>query len=511
MSEERNKGQGLSRRDLIKNTGLAIGGLAVGSKILSADEAALQCGPNACGYPENYSVKDTETWDYPNTLREFSLNDQQNLDDDEMRITFLGSNFPPARRTQQLMSVFVEVGPWVKNTSYNKGNWGRAADSFVFDIGPGTANNYGAAGISYGRMDKVFIAHLHGDHMGDLPCVYCFGPSEDRKTPLYVFGQSQSGVKVPAWGNNPSRYYNDGTRNFCYNLRESCRWHTESFSFLPTNYGPTYPIPTKDDFGTPQQLVPVSDDPPYDGYAIVPVELNWKKPGIAYNNPSTGVKVTHFPVIHARQGSMGFKLEWNGLSMVYSSDTRPETYSQDMASGVDVFIHEMILPPDLLAMKNKGMDGPDPSVPGYPGAVYMAKTVEESSHSPQGAYGCLLSGIKVRPKLSVIAHFPAANDTVDCALKSVRKHFPGENYPVEGKDIVWACDFMVLRVKKNGNITQWRTRTNRFGFSAPMNFFAKTGQPKYHKGNTNLMDPTQQLDLSTFIGPGPKTWCRDGY
>ncbi|MEW6367824.1 MAG: MBL fold metallo-hydrolase [Acidobacteriota bacterium] len=501
-----NSNEGITRRDLLKTSGLAIGGLAAGGTIAGAADDILQCGPNACGYP--VPKDQTMRYDYPLTLPDFSEQMQQNLDEDEMRITFLGTNFPPARRTQQLMSIFVEVGPWEKGPL---DGWGKAKDSFVFDIGPGTANNYGAMGISYGRMDKIFITHLHGDHMGDLPCVYCFGPAEDRKTPLYVWGQSPSGVLSPAWGTNPARKYQDGVNSFCSHMRDAMRWHSESFSFLKTTVGPdNYEVPTKDSWGLPCDPVPVSDDPPYDGFAMVPIELDWKSVGVAYDNPKTGVKITHFPVIHCRKGSMGYKVEWNGISMVYSSDTRPETVSIDMAAGADVFIHEMILPPEILTMKNMGITAPDWNDPKFVLGVHMAKTVEESSHTPQGAYGYLLSQINPRPRLAVLAHFPAANDTVACALQSVRNHFPGEDYPVEGRDIIWASDYMVLRVKKGGNIRQYRTLVDRYGFQPHMNVPLKLATSKYHDDN-NRMDPTAQLDLSTFIRPGPDTYCKDGY
>ncbi len=101
----------------------------------------------------------------------------------------------------------------------------------------------------------------------------------------------------------------------------------------------------------PDTRGPVGDDPPTDGYALIPIELDWTKYGeksgdnIAYHNPTTGVTITHFPVIHNRKGSIGYKLEWNGLSMLYSSDTKPETHSINQGKGEAVFIHGMILPP----------------------------------------------------------------------------------------------------------------------------------------------------------------------
>ena len=99
--------------------------------------------------------------------------------------------------------------------------------------------------------------------------------------------------------------------------------------------------------------IPVGNDATNDAYAMIPIQLDWTNiGGTAYSNPATGVKVTHYPVIHARKGSMGYKVEWtppgttNLLTMIYSSDTKPETNSVNQAcnggKGVDVFIHEMV-------------------------------------------------------------------------------------------------------------------------------------------------------------------------
>ena len=88
---------------------------------------------------------------------------------------------------------------------------------------------------------------------------------------------------------------------------------------------------------------------------------------VAYWNKDTGVKITHFPVIHCRQGSIGYKLEWTSphtgetLSMVYSSDTRPTRTMVEQASGIDVLVHEIVMPPDKWAMKFKHKDTLDMS------------------------------------------------------------------------------------------------------------------------------------------------------
>ncbi len=339
---------GISRRGFLRSSGVALGGLSLGGAVagtgMGRTLATQQCANNACGYPVDPSS--TQRYSYPNTLRKFTPDMQPDLAADEMRITFLGTTGgPPVRRAQAQMSIFVEVGPWVPDLI--SGGFGKATDSFVFDCGSGCIANYGAMGISFSRMDKVFINHLHADHMTDLTNLYCFGPVLDRKWPLYIWGHGPSGVENPS---GKPKYYDDGLNAFCSHFREAMRWHTEGQSYLRTTY-PGHHIPTQREWNTPVALEPVGDDDPRDSYAIVPIELDWRKTGIAYENNETGVRITHFPVVHYRKGSMGYKLEWNGLSMIYTSDTKPETVSIQQAhnggKGVDVFIHELLSAPEL--------------------------------------------------------------------------------------------------------------------------------------------------------------------
>ena len=74
---------------------------------------------------------------------------------------------------------------------------GERSTSSSSTVAQGVCANYNAMKVGYRKMDKVFLNHLHGDHMSDLVHIYCFGPSGDRKSPLYVWGPSASGVKNP--------------------------------------------------------------------------------------------------------------------------------------------------------------------------------------------------------------------------------------------------------------------------------------------------------------------------
>ena len=425
------------------------------------------------------------------------------LASNEMRITFMGSMIPlPVRLAQAEMSVFVEVG-WQEDT--NDANYhGRAVDQFVFDCGAGVSANYAAASVNFRRMDKVFINHLHGDHMNDLAHIYCFGPSGDRKSPLFVFGPGPSGVENPT---TPGTYYDDGTSNFCAMSRAAWRWHSESFSFQPTRYT-NYAAPTKDSWGLPVEPLPVSDDPADDAYAMIPIQLNWTNiGGVAYHNPDTRVRLTHYPVIHARKGSIGYKLEWTPpgaskpLTMMYSSDTKPETNSVNLAcnngDGVDVFVHEMVIPPDMWAWKQLGLNG-QPATNDAIYSMWLAaseelKRVQDSSHTPQGAYGYILSQISPPPRLAVATHFPVADDTVASAFNSVQAHCTNI---VFGKDIVWSFDLMVLRVFPD-HIEQLRADVSDFAFSPQVQLPSGMYPPKY--STNGVGNPFAQIDLSTQI------------
>lgn len=458
------------------------------------------------------------------------------LDNDEMRITFMGSMIPlPVRLAQAEMSIFIEVG-WVSDAS-DPYYGGKPVDQFVFDMGAGVSGNYAAAKVGYRLMDKVFISHLHADHLNDLIHTYCFGPASDRKSPLYVWGSKPSGVKNPSYGSVAGgggcnvmgfqsawvEYYNDGIITMCEHLREALRWHTESFSFQTTAYS-GYSKPTKESWGLPHTPTPVGDDSPDDAYALVPIELDWTQVGgVAYNNASTGVKITHFPVVHARRGAMGYKLEWTTpsgvpLRMIYTSDTKPETNSIEQAKnngeGVDVFIHEMVVPPEVWAYKNMGLSSPpapgDPIYETFQETVKGLTRVQNSSHTSQGAFGYLLSQIEPKPRLTVATHFPVADDTVESALKSVQAHCPEVKM---GSDIVWSFDLMIFRVFPD-RIEQCRADVSRFSFTPPVRLPNGLLPPKYHDAS-GAGDPYAQIDTTDTIPPtnddGTVNYREDGY
>ena len=96
---------------------------------------------------------------------------------------------------------------------------------------------------------------------------------------------------------------------------------------------------------------------PTGGTTIVAHEIDISK--FSPENPrqlaydENGVKIYAFPVVHTIDGSLGYRLEWKGLSFAYTADSEPSTFEAEQSKGVDVFIHEVFPSPEEFAAHSK--------------------------------------------------------------------------------------------------------------------------------------------------------------
>ena len=187
----------------------------------------------------------------------------------------------------------------------------------------------------------------------------------------------------------------------------------------------------------------------------------------------TGVRITHFPAIHCRQGSISYKLEWNGLSMIFSGDTKPNNHIIRQARGVDVLIHEVVVPAEVWAVKNMGIKDLSQINPFiWKLALNYITQVQNSSHTPQGAFGYILGEITPPPRLSIGTHFQVSDDTIESAMHSIRKH-----YPIG--DVTFATDLMVINVSKT-RILQRRAVVSEYSYVPQAAVHRDMNVPKYH-------------------------------
>ena len=409
------------------------------------------------------------------------------LGKNEMRISFFGTTCIPML-SQAAVSVLVELGN---------------GDHFMFDAGTGVTPKYWAMGHMMNVMDKIFIAHLHSDHIGELPFIYGFGPYYGRGWPLYLWGPGQSGLTYtdPSGYTPPGQPYADGTADIAAGLAAFTLWHKESQDFGVTEYA---------DYDTSKLTwIPPAYKSYTNAYDIVPIELDWRKTGyvfkatgksapgpgpgisavddnVAYNY--NGVKITHFPAVHTRAAAVSYKLEWKGLSMIYAGDTLPNNYMLGHASGVDVLIHEIVMP---AAVWNEKM--------GVPASQNQwTQIVQDSSHTPQKAFGYILNQLakkpSIAPRLAVATHFQATDDTIKSALHDIHLWYPKGN-------VVIATDFMIITVGKNKMDVRRGVVSSHAWPQQVVSPYTQPLPPKYwtwvdpndhSKGKTG--DPTAQLD-----------------
>jgi ribonuclease Z len=445
----------ITRRGALKS-GLLIGGLALEGKMA---QGSPHRNINTC--PENCDT-------YFDELRPYYPG-QETLGPEEMRITFLGTWFAE-RFSQACNSIFVELGN---------------GDNFVFDCGAGVLAKYNAMGIPQSKLTKVFLTHLHADHMNELSMLYAFGSSYGRMQPLYVWGPSRSNIPDPV----TQATYPDGTADYCGFIQSAFKWHTESQSFLPTEV---------------EGFTPPSWDPTQskDSYDLVPFELDWSANsgsiaaagGNAYNY--NGVTINYFPSVHNRAGAIAYKLMWNGLSMIFTGDTKPNYYLINQANGVDVLIHEMTTSPVVWTEKFAGVYPTDLN---WGTALAASQAVQLSSHTVDKAFGYVLNQIakspSKAPRLAIATHFPASDDTIRPSLQNVRAWYPHGS-------VIIALDLMVVVVSPQKYDIR-RAVVPEFAWPPVVRIPSGTPLPAKYSSATAQLDPTQlenTIDQSVY-GP----------
>ena len=288
------------------------------------------------------------------------------LGPDQIRVTLMGTGWGNMiRPNQKGASIYIEVGN---------------GDTFVFDAGPGCGINYNVMQVPFSKMDKIFLTHLHTDHCSDLPWIYTFGPATDRFTPLHVFGPhnfqtQQKGDRIIP-GDIPNLH------RFVEGVKHFTEWHTVSFA-TTLKYGHAYEI----------------DVHPLDYRQV---------PGVAYE--ANGVTIRHWPALHIIDGAISYRLDWNGMSVVWSGDTLPSHYTVEHAKGVDLLIHETA--PDVTRFMQAQMI-----------SAQQATTIIDSSHTPAKALGKIFK--YTNPKLGVTCHCPVDPEEWSGLVDGVRASWDG--------------------------------------------------------------------------------------
>ncbi|MGQ0523266.1 MAG: guanitoxin biosynthesis MBL fold metallo-hydrolase GntH [Betaproteobacteria bacterium] len=302
------------------------------------------------------------------------FSETETLGPDEMRVTFMGSIPWPPRHGQAGTCIMVELG---------NGN------RFFFDFGSGCMRNIIGLQVPLIEINDIFLTHLHVDHYADLPYLFCFGPFAGRWTPLRVTGPSG---RLPEFG----------TRAMIDGMKQMTRWHWNAFSIAPVG----------------------------DGYEVEVNEFDWRDDnGICYQKD--GVTVRHWRRIHSMDGASAYRLDWNGLSFVWTGDGRPDEKTIEFARGADVFVTECLN--DTVKIFAAKFRAPE----------RRALTIMDNAHTSHYAVGYMMK--QINPRLGAICHFVWDHDMLGETMAGIREHWKGLfQFGLDGtvlnvtRDAVWS-------------------------------------------------------------------------
>ena len=147
---------------------------------------------------------------------------------------------------------------------------------------------------------------------------------------------------------------------------------------------------------------------PTSGAEIITHEFDWTTTQVVYDE--NGITVTSFPAIHAMAGAVSYRIDWNGMSVVYSGDTKINNFMIEQGQNVDLLIHETFLPAEILSEKT-GM------------TLENAMVVVNELHTPAKAAGVVFE--LAQPKMAVMYHTWVTDETISPIFDDLRIPYLG--------------------------------------------------------------------------------------
>ena len=300
---------------------------------------------------------------------------------------------------------------------------------------PGCLRNLVAMQIPLQMVNDIFITHLHVDHYAELPYIFAFAPWMGRWKPLRVNGPS---------GRTPQ----DGIKYMIEGMKMMTRWHTDSFNCLPMG----------------------------DGYEVEVNEFDFRDDnGICYDQD--GVVIRHWRRAHGKDGASAYRLDWNGLSFVWTGDGRPDALTAKLSKGVDVFVTE--LQPDTMNIQSLKF--------GLPPVV--GTTTIDLSHTPHYATGYMFR--EVQPRLAMATHLSYDEEMIPEMVAGVRTHW-------DGLFQFGAPDVVVVNVTKKSIWTRKAALPDSANFARPstdrVGHHAKDSSGCEHQGDHSKETNENQIE-----------------
>jgi ribonuclease Z len=258
-----------------------------------------------------------------------------------IKVTLLGTaSGPVVRLNRYQTTTLVEAG----------------GEKLLFDCGRGVLLRMLEAKIPIESVSKLFITHLHSDHIVDIPDLLLtpWAFRTPRKVPLEVWGPV-------------------GTVDMMDHIQKAFAFDIHIRRDVDERFSP-------------------------EGIKVISHEV---KEGTVYEK--NGVKITAFLVDHGPvKPAYGYRVDYAGHSIALSGDTRPSENLVHFAKGVDVLIHEA-LDPDSFRSVRTGFN------------QQQTESIIAHHTTPEQA-GEIFT--KVKPKLAVYSHTEGSPLLVTKARKS---------------------------------------------------------------------------------------------
>ena len=244
-----------------------------------------------------------------------------------IRVVFLGTSGSVPTLKRSLPSVVVQC----------------SRDQWMFDCGENVQRQMMGAKVSFHRKMKIFITHLHGDHVLGLPGLLQTMALMDRKEPVQIYG--------PA-----------GIKDFLVCTQETL------------NFGLNYPVEINQILSEgvvcdeeEYQVIATKSNHAVESYAFAFVEK--PRPGKFYPKQALALGVAAGELWSKLQGGKEITLSNGkvvkpsdvmgpmraGRKIIYTGDTKPFEAFAKFAEGADLVIHDCTFDDSLT--EKAGVDG----------------------------------------------------------------------------------------------------------------------------------------------------------
>jgi ribonuclease BN (tRNA processing enzyme) len=309
---------------------------------------------------------------------------------------------PPALPDNALITVGVAAGPPPTANRFGICSALKiGSDLYVIDCGLGSLNGFTNAGLQFSDIKKMFITHLHADHIVDYYSFFLSGGNQAKagRAPVLVYGPGPAGGLPPSEVGNPNPATIDPAHP-TPGLAATTEALHQAFAYTSNVLIRDQGI---DDIQSLVNVVEIAVPPGSDYRNRSPKSDPF--PVVADDNVAvTATLVSHYDVYPAF--AFRFDIKKPAVSVTFSGDTTKNDNLIALAQGTDILVHEAEFSLDDAYWHNR-------FPPGY----------LQSSHTSAEQVGEIAAAAKV--KHVILSHYQPPDLPDSEWLDEIKKNYPG--------------------------------------------------------------------------------------